>query len=378
MGLERAKSLLELKDGLTFLDIIALQSLKGQFQLVLMNSFATRQDSLRALGKYEHLGGDLPLDFLQHKVPKVRQSDLMPAAWPANPSLEWCPPGHGDVYAALVTSGMLQTLQQKGYRYAFISNSDNLGGVLDEGILGYFVSKQIPFLMEVADRTEADRKGGHLARLADGSGRLILRESAQCSERDWDEFQNVQKHKYFNTNNLWLDLASLRKLMLEQNNILKLPMIRNPKTVDPRDPASTPVFQLESAMGSVIQILEGSEALRVPRTRLTPVKTCPDLLATRSDLTVLAGNYQLHLDPSRALGPPRITLDPQFYGRLAQMEERFPDGPPSLLRCERLSIKGDFRFGKGVTLRGKVELVNESGQQKWIPDGSEIEGEWKA
>jgi UTP--glucose-1-phosphate uridylyltransferase len=378
MGLERAKSLLEIKDSFTFLDIIALQSLKGKFRLVLMNSFSTREDSLKALSKHQHLGGDLCLDFLQHKVPKVRASDLMPASWPANPSLEWCPPGHGDIYAALVTSGMLQELRHEGYRYAFISNSDNLGAVLDERILGYFITRQLPFLMEVAERTEADRKGGHLARSANRSGRLILRESAQCSEGDWDEFQNVQKHKYFNTNNLWLDLAFLQDLMREHNNILKLPMIRNAKTVDPRDPASTPVFQLESAMGAAIQIFKGAEAVRVPRTRLTPVKSCADLLAARSDLTILASNYQLHLNPIRTTGPPTITLDPRFYGQLEQMEKRFPDGPPSLLNCNRLSIKGDFRFGKGVTLQGEVDLVNESGHQGWIPDGVEIEGEWRA
>src|SRR5438105_1204399 len=82
--------------------------------------------------------------------------------------LEWCPPGHGDIYTALVTSGMLDALLDAGYEHAFVSNSDNLGAVLDPRILAWFAAERIPFLMEVADRTEADRKGGHIAQRPGG------------------------------------------------------------------------------------------------------------------------------------------------------------------------------------------------------------------
>ena len=110
--------------------------------------------------------GDLPADFVQNREPKIRADDLAPVSWPPNPELEWCPPGHGDLYTALVTSGMLDTLLDHGYEYAFVSNADNLGAVLDPRILAWFAAEELPFLMEVADRTEADRKGGHLARRA--------------------------------------------------------------------------------------------------------------------------------------------------------------------------------------------------------------------
>src|SRR5881398_462318 len=69
MGMTRAKSLLEVKDGLTFLDIIARQvlvlrrELDVRLPLVLMNSFYTRDDSLVALERYPELGADVPLDF---------------------------------------------------------------------------------------------------------------------------------------------------------------------------------------------------------------------------------------------------------------------------------------------------------------------------
>ena len=93
-----------------------------------MNSFRTRDDTLAALARYDDLAVDgLDLDFLQSQEPKLRADDLTPVEWPADPSLEWCPPGHGDLYTSLVTSGVLDRLLELGYRYASVSNSDNLG-----------------------------------------------------------------------------------------------------------------------------------------------------------------------------------------------------------------------------------------------------------
>ena len=170
MGLTSAKSLLVAKDGLSFLDIIARQVLAlraehdARLPLVLMDSFSTREDSLAALAAHKNLDVGLSLDFIQNKEPKLLVDDLTPAAWPDDPGLEWCPPGHGDLYTALVTSGMLEALLEQDFEYAFVANSDNLGAVLDPRILVWLRAEQIPFLMEVTERTEADRKGGHLVR----------------------------------------------------------------------------------------------------------------------------------------------------------------------------------------------------------------------
>ncbi len=366
MGLEQAKSLLVARDRLTFLDIIARQALHADVPLVLMNSFSTRADSLRLLDKYPDLRGRIPLDFVQHKAPKVLQEGLAPAIWPQDPELEWCPPGHGDIYTALLTSGMLDTLLDNGYEVAFVSNADNLGAVLDPLVLGYFVDEGLPFLMEVADRTAADRKGGHLAQRK-GDGRLLLRESAQCPEEDIDAFQDILRHRYFNTNNLWVHLPALRKLLATQDGVLRLPMIRNSKTVDPRDPASPRVYQLESAMGAAISAFDRAGALRVPRFRFAPVKTCSDLLGVRSDAYVLTDDWQVVLSPWRRVGVPVIDLDPRFYKLIDQMESRFPYGPPSLVDCERLTVKGDVMFGPGVVCCGAVEVVNDSQEQMIYP-----------
>lgn len=75
-----------------------------------------------------------------------------------------CPPGHGDIYPALVGSGVLDKLRGAGIKYVFVSNSDNLGATLDLKLLQHFASTEAPFIMEVAQRTASDKKGGHLCR----------------------------------------------------------------------------------------------------------------------------------------------------------------------------------------------------------------------
>jgi UTP--glucose-1-phosphate uridylyltransferase len=373
MGLAKAKSLLTVKNGLTFLDVIARQAGAAGVPLVLMNSFSTRDDSLAALSAYPELQGPVPLDFLQHKVPKIAQDGLVPAECPADPSLEWCPPGHGDLYTALITSGLLETLLGAGYRYAFVSNSDNLGAVIDPSLLGYLVDAELPFLMEVADRSEADRKGGHLACRPDGG--YLLRESAQCPEADMETFQDITRHRYFNTNSLWLDLEALRRVLDADGGFLGLPMIRNAKTVDPRDRDSTPVWQLETAMGSAIAVFEGAGAVRVPKSRFAPIKKCSDLLDVRSDNYVLTDDWRVVANPARTLDRAFVDLDSQYYAFVDDLERRFPHGPPSLIECSRLVVRGDVRFGRGVKCVGEVALINESGATVAIEDGTVIEGE---
>jgi UTP--glucose-1-phosphate uridylyltransferase len=359
MGMTKAKSLIEAKDGLTFLDVIVGQVLGlrerfgARLPLVLMNSFATRDDSLAALETHPEIASDVPLDFLQNKVPKIAADDLQPASWPPDPSLEWAPPGHGDLYTALVTSGMLDELRERGYRYAFVSNSDNLGAVLEPRILTWIAREEIPFVMEVARRTEADRKGGHLARRP-GDG-LLLRETAQTPEEDLEKLQDVGRHRYVNTNNLWVDLEALRRTLDARDGVLGLPIIVNRKTVDPSDSSSPAVVQLETAMGAAVGVFDGAQALHVPRRRFAPVKTTNDLLALRSDAYVLGEDHRVELAPERD-DPPVIDLDSAYYKLIGDFEARFPAGAPSLVQCERLAVKGDVTFGRDVVVRGAVTI----------------------
>ncbi|MEA2437983.1 MAG: UTP--glucose-phosphate uridylyltransferase [Thermoleophilaceae bacterium] len=380
MGMTRAKSLLEAKDGLTFLDVIARQVLHvrgrsgARLPLVLMNSFYTRDDSLAALERYPDLPADVPLDFVQGKVPKLGEDDLEPVSWPDDPDLEWAPPGHGDLYTSLVTSGMLEQLLDRGYEYAFVSNADNLGATLDERILGWFARERLPFLMEVADRTEADRKGGHLARRRDGGG-LVLREIAQTPDDDVDSFQDIGRHRFFNTNTLWVNLRALGALMEERDGVLGLPMIVNRKTVDPGDSSSPRVIQLETAMGAAIDVFDGAAALRVPRERFAPVKTTNDLLVVRSDTYVLTDDARVVVAPERRLPAlPLVELDSDHFKLLRDFEARFPSGPPSLVECERLTVEGDVLFGADVSVRGSVTVEQRGDDQLRIDDGATLGG----
>ena len=373
MGMTKAKSLLEVKGELTFLDVIVGQVLHlrerhgARLPLLLMNSFATRDDTLAALERYPELAvGDLPLDFMQGKVPKLLEDGHEPVEWPADPALEWAPPGHGDVYSSLRTSGMLERLLAGGYRYLFLSNSDNLGAVLEPRILDWFAREELPFLSESTDRLEGDRKGGHLARRA-ADGGLVLRETAQTPDEDRAAFEDIERHRYFNCNNIWVDLEALERKLDERDGVLGLPMIVNRKTVDPSDSSSPAVVQLETAMGAAIGVFEGAAAIRVPRARFAPVKTTNDLLVVRSDAYELADDHSVRL---AAANPPVVELDSEHYKLLAGFERRFPAGPPSLVGCERLSVEGDVRFGADVTVRGRVRLEGPSE----IPAGALLEG----
>jgi UTP--glucose-1-phosphate uridylyltransferase len=368
MGLEQAKALLPVKEGLSFLDIIARQVTALDIPLLLMNSFSTDADSMSCLAAYPQLAKGVPQHFLQHKAPKVVQSDFTPVVWPQNEELEWCPPGHGDIYTALMTSGTLEALLAAGYEYAFVSNADNLGALLDPTLLGYFVRHQLPFMMEVADRKEMDRKGGHLAQRPDGQ--LVLRELAQCPATDQAAFQDISRHKYFNTNNLWFNLRVVQEVMMQSNGRLGLPMIRNSKTVDPRDPASTPVYQLETAMGAAIGVFAGAQAVRVPRTRFAPVKTTDDLLAVRSDAYRLTEQHHVLVENSDLL----VMLDAAHYRFVNQLDAAFPAGPPSLRDCTQFLVQGPFVFGCDVVCRGDVRLVNEGEQAVQIADGAVLTG----
>jgi len=380
MGLDRAKSLIPAKNGLSFLDIIVRQveflrrRCRAPLPLLLMNSFSTEADSLAAL-KAEHPDFDnshgLPLTFCQHRVPKIDVATHAPVEWPENPALEWCPPGHADIYYALQTTGLLDKLLEGGFRYAFVSNADNLGALLHMGILGHFAHRRIPFLMEVTARTECDRKGGHLGR-DNRTGRLLLRESAQCPPAETDDFQDITKYRLFNTNNLWLNLEALRAMLDECNGLPQLPLIVNRKTVDPTRPDSTAVVQLEAAMGSAIANFDNADALVVPRFRFAPVKTTNDLLAIRSDLYTFGKEHQVALHPQRFGPPPDIRLDSRFYKNIADFEARFPKGAPSLLQCDSLQIDGDIHFGANIRIEGDVHLRNPTDKTATIADGSHL------
>ncbi len=372
MGLQKAKSLLSVKGDTTFLDIIVEQisylrnTTGAEVKFLLMNSFSTSEDTLDHLEQYEdrNLAKAEDVEMMQNQIPKIDIESLTPATQESNPSLEWCPPGHGDLYAAIAGSGWLDKLLDAGVKYAFVSNSDNLGAVLDAGILKYFAESEQPFMMEATRRTEADKKGGHLAtRLEDNQ--LLLREVAQTEDSDLEHFQNIERHQYFNTNSLWIRLDSLKKALDEQGGSLPLPMIKNTKTIDPRDKKSTPVFQIETAMGAAIECFENAGAICVPRSRFAPVKTTSDLFALRSDAYETTTDGRIALIPSREGKPPVVNLSGEY--KLVDSLEGL--GIPSLASATKVSVTGSVRFAENVIIKGTVSFTNSNSDTKWIAAG---------
>ncbi len=355
MGLSAAKSLLPVKGNMNFLDIITRQVLSLRagsgydISMMFMNSYNTEDDTLNYLKKYPDLSKmTLPLSFVQNKFPRIRQDNMKPYE-NSDANKMWNPPGHGDIYASLSATGLLDKLIDSGYRYAFVSNADNLGATVDTCIPSYMEENDIHFLMEVCHRTELDKKGGHLSE--DKHGQLLLREVAQCPPDEIEEFQNIEYYKYFNTNNLWIDLKALQWNLISGDGVMLLPLIINPKIVD-----DTPVYQLETAMGAAISVFNGSKAVVVPRSRFAPVKKNNDLLAIWSDAYELNDQYQVVL--RRGLqSAPAIELDEKYYGKIEQMLARFKEGVPSLMGCTSLKITGDISFGEDVICEGKVSLA---------------------
>ena len=375
MGLSGPKSLLEVKAGNSFLDIIATQVLalrerySARLPLVVMNSASTTGPSLEALRRHEGLREqEVPLEFLQGREPKLRADDLMPVEWPANPDLEWCPPGHGDLYTALAATGTLDTLLDAGLRWIFVSNSDNLGARADVRLAAWVADEEVPFAMEAVHGTPADRKGGHLARRSQepGRGQVVLRETAQVPDGD-DSFTDIERFCFFNTNNLWFDLEHLRTLQQADPAAPFLPLIVNKKTVDPTDKASTAVLQLETAMGAAIGSIEDARAIEVPRSRFAPVKTTDDLLVARSDLYDLTDDGRMV--PTRA-DFPVVGLEKARFGMLDDFERRFAGGAPSLARASSLTVSGDVTFGSGVAVEGDVTVEGP----RHVDDGETLRG----
>ena len=372
MGMTGPKSLLPVRDGHTFLDLIVAQIFAARqrwgvgLPLLLMNSFATDAATTAALEPYPDLSvPGLPLTFVQSKEPKLTADTLQPVEWPSDPALEWCPPGHGDIYGTLHDDGLLDALIDAGYWYAFVSNADNLGAEPSAGLASWFASSGAPYAAEVCRRTVNDKKGGHLARRR-SDGRLILRDTAQTAPDEMDFFTDEHRHPFFHSNNLWWDLRVVRQLLTDGQ--FDLPLIRNVKTVDPTDKTTPAVIQIETAMGTAIELFEGAQAIEVPRNRFVPVKKTNELLLLRSDVYTVSDAGQL---AAQTPAIPLVDLGPA-YQFVDDFDARIPSAP-SLKATTSLVVQGDWTFGRDVTVLGDVHL-DDDGQAHTVPDGAVLKG----
>jgi UTP--glucose-1-phosphate uridylyltransferase len=364
MGGEVPKGVLIAKDGLSYLDIIARQMLAFkrtwgiQVPLALMNSFFTHEPTLEVVSRF-----DIPVvTFLQSQVPRLKEMTWEPLD--TGTENDWTPPGHGDVYTSLRSSGLLDELLRKGRRWAFISNLDNLAGVLDPWILGLMDYDEIDFLLEVTDRTEVDRKGGTLV-LRDG--KLDLLEIAQVAAEERDAFMDIHRFRVFNTNNVWVDLKALSETIDWQ--MFNLPVIQNRKIV-----AGTEVVQLETAMGAAVGAFRRARGLRVGRDRFFPTKKVEDLFLLQSDACVLDSAYRLQRNPERLPNlplRPDVVFEPDFLDSALRMDSCFEDASSvSLVRAVSLHVSGQVYFERDVKVEGKVVIKAPPGETYRIKRGT--------
>ncbi len=367
MGLEKAKSLIPIKNNRSFLNIVSEQILYMrkkfgvEIPLILMDSYNTQTDSLEEIKK-SGLTQKITTTFLQNKVPRIKKENYEPIQL-KDEKEDWCPPGHGDIYLSLKQTGILKNLIDAGYEYAFISNGDNLGATIEPSILEYFSSSNLDFAMEMTPKTLADTKGGAIYRkMVDGKFMgLELLETAQVPKENEHEFSGMGKFRTFSTNNLWINLKSLSKLLDEK--IPNLSLIVNPKTVDGID-----VLQLETAMGSAIGSFTNTKGIIIPRDRFAPVKKCEDYLIRRSDAYTLNEDFSLTMSAERKsknFSENLVSLDEKFYKKIKDFDSLFK-AYPSLKFSESLTVKGEVEFDVEINLVGKVGFINETGKLQKI------------
>ncbi|KAM3328046.1 UTP-glucose-1-phosphate uridylyltransferase isoform X1 [Capsicum galapagoense] len=367
MGCTGPKSVIEVRNGLTFLDLIVkqIEALNAKFgcsvPLLLMNSFNTHDDTLKIVEKYANSNIDIHT-FNQSQYPRLVTEDFTPLPCKGNSGKDgWYPPGHGDVFPSLMNSGKLDALLAKGKEYVFVANSDNLGAIVDLKILNHLILNKNEYCMEVTPKTLADVKGGTLISY---EGKVQLLEIAQVPDEHVNEFKSIEKFKIFNTNNLWVNLSAIKRLV--EADALKMEIIPNPKEVD-----GVKVLQLETAAGAAIKFFDRAIGANVPRSRFLPVKATSDLLLVQSDLYTLTGEGYVIRNPARSNpSNPSIELGPEFK-KVANFLARFKS-IPSIIDLDSLKVTGDVWFGSGVTLKGKVTVAAKAGLKLEIPDGAVI------
>jgi UTP--glucose-1-phosphate uridylyltransferase len=157
--------------------------------------------------------------------------------------------------------------------------------------------------------------------------------------------------------------------------MMPLDLIINPKHLDPRNPSSPKVYQMETAMGSAISAFDSADALIVPRNRFAPVKTTNDLLLVQSDCFIISDQSTIIPNPGVKNHSPQINLDERFYKKIDEFEKRFPYGAPKLSSCRLFEVRGDIKFGANIVVKGETRLVNKNQEQVVVPDNTELKGE---
>jgi UTP--glucose-1-phosphate uridylyltransferase len=194
------KALVPVLDGKTFLDLKLLDVVRasdraGRAVLVaLMTSHLTDAGIRAALAARPP---SIPVHlFQQRSLPRLRP-DGAPFHEPDG-SLSFAPAGHGDVFRALVASGVAGVLHAAGVRHLYFSNVDNLAATLDAVVLGSHLLGGATMTVEVTARRAPD------GQLDGGAAPVRIRGQLQLVEK-----VDPSEHATISTNNITFALEPL-------------------------------------------------------------------------------------------------------------------------------------------------------------------------
>ncbi len=267
------KALVEALDGRSFLDLrLAENSTWSQraareVPLWLMTSHATDARLRDALGR--HLAGDRLTTFRQNLSLRLAADGSIFRTADGSPSLY--APGHGDLPEALGRAGLLRRFVERGGKYVWIANVDNLGASIDPLILGWHIHHGAPVSVEVVDKVGSD-KGGIPVRW---NNRPVILEEFRLP-REFDP----TGVRVFNTNTFVVDAHRLATLDFT------FTWVQVKKKVDGAE-----AIQFERLLGEITTALE-TRFLRVPRegaaSRFLPVKDNDELANRRNEIRAVA------------------------------------------------------------------------------------------
>ena len=335
-----------------------------------MNSFATRDDVAGgARAPRRPVGRTCPPTSCRTRCPSSAPTTLEPVAWPADPALEWAPPGHGDLYTAL---GDLRHAGGAARRAATATPSSptpttsarcwtraSSRGSRPSGA---------PFLMEVADRTSSDRKGGHLAR---------RRRRRPAAARDRPDARGRRRRLP----------GHLAPPLLQHEHAVGRPARaarraagrRRARPADDRQPQDGRPDRHVVAGGAPARDRDGRGDRRLrgrarrcacrarASRRSRPPTTCSSL---RSDAYVLGEGRAVTWRPSATACRRSWTSTPTTTSWSPTSTRASPPGAPSLVACDALRSCGDVTFGAGVVVKGDVTV---EGVDR-VEDGAVLEG----
>ena len=334
----RAKSLLEVKDGLTFLDVIVApgpraarahgRAAAARAHELVRHARRLARRAARATGRR----GRRPADFVQNKVPKIRADDLTPGRVAGEPRA-----GVGAARATATSTrrssrpGCSRRCSTRGYRYAFVSNSDNLGAVFEPRTLALARARGGPVPAR-GHRPHRGRQEGRPHRAPRARRRARAARGRADARRGRRRVPGHRRATASSTRTRCGSTCARSPATLEpRGGVLGLPMIVNRKTVDPADRSSPAVIQLETAMGAAIDVFDGARrcASRAGGScRSRRRTTCSSCAPTPTCSTTRRGSRS----PPAADAAPLVELDPDDFKLIDDFDAASPPGPPSLAR----------------------------------------------